>query len=239
MEIYIEGGGRCIISKNMETRYSNFKSQKGFKQNPGNFHPITLQLIFSKIFTSIIRNRIFTFVLQNRYEETSLRKGFWKKVSGCIEHMETLAYVINHARKKQRNSVITLLDLKNVFGKVAHELITYVLKFHQVPDHIIQFVQSLYTDCRISIATDEYLALPITIEKGVLQGDSLSPLLFNLVIHTLINTIKQEKLNCIGYIYGGCIPPKHWLQFADDTAIVTAVESDNQHLVSAFTKWSS
>ena len=118
--------------------------------------------------------------------------------------------MINHARKKQWNLVITLLDLKNVFGEVDHELITYVFKFHCVPDHIIQLTQSLYTDYRISIAIDEYLTIPITVEKRVLQGDSLSPLLFNLVINTLINTIKQEKLNCIGYIYDDCIPPKHW-----------------------------
>ena len=50
---------------------------------------------------------------------------------------------------------------------------------------------------------------------------------------------KQEKLKCIGYIYDCCIPPKHWLQFADNTAIVTGLESDNQHFVNTFTKWSS
>ena len=60
--------------------------------------------------------------------------------------METLTYVINHARKKQRNLVIKLLDLKNAFGKVDHELITYVLKFHHVPDHINQLIQSLYNN---------------------------------------------------------------------------------------------
>ena len=92
------------------------------------------------------------------------------------------------------------MDLKNTFDEVDHELITYVLKFRHVPDHIIQLIQSLYTDYGISVATDRYLTLPITIKKGVLQGHSLSPLLFNLVINTLINTIKQEKLNCIGYV---------------------------------------
>ena len=212
--------------------------KKDSNKNPSNFRPIILQPILSKIFTSIIRNRIFTFVLQDKYIKTNLQKGFWEKISGCIEHTETLTYVINHARKKQRNLVTTLLNLKNAFGEVDHDLTTYVLKFHHVPDHIIQKIKSLYTDHRISIATDEYLTLPITVEKGV-QGDSLSPLLFNLVIITLINTIKQEKLNCIGYIYDGCMPPKRWLQFTDDTAIVTALESDNQHLVDAFTKWSS
>ena len=114
-----------------------------------------------------------------------------------------------------------------------------MLKFRHVPDHIIQLTQSLCTNYCISIATDKYLTLPIAIEKGVLQGDTLSLLLFNLVVNTLISTIKQEKSYCIGYIYDCCIPPKHWLQFADDIAIVTTLESDNQHLVKTYTKWSS
>ena len=103
-----------------------------------------------------------------------------------------------------------LSDLKNAFGKVVHELVTYASKFHHVPDHIIQLIPSFYSNYCIAIATDEYLTLPITVEKRELQGDSLVPLLFDLLINILINTIKQEKLNCIGYISDGCTPPKHW-----------------------------
>ena len=33
--------------------------------------------------------------------------------------------------------------------------------------------------------------------------------------------------------------PKHWFQFADNTAIVTALERDNQLLCNAFLKWST
>ena len=80
---------------------------------------------------------------------------------------------------------------------------------------------------------------PIVVHRGVLQGDSLSPLLFNLVITTLIASIKQDKLNCIGYVYDYAPAPKHWMQFADDTALVTALESDNQYLCNAFVKWST
>ena len=32
---------------------------------------------------------------------------------------------------------------------------------------------------------------------------------------------------------------KHWMQFADDTALVTSLESDNQYLCNAFVKWST
>ena len=31
----------------------------------------------------------------------------------------------------------------------------------------------------------------------------------------------------MGYVYDGGIQPKHWMQFAYDTAIVTALDSDN------------
>ena len=43
----------------------------------------------------------------------------------------------------------------------------------------------------------------------------------------------------MGYFYQNCLRPKHWFQFADDTTIVTALESDNQHLCNVFLKWTS
>ena len=60
-----------------------------------------------------------------------------------------------------------------------------------------------------------------------------------LVINELINTIKREKLISIGYIYDGCIPLNLCLEFEDDTATVTTIESGKQHLVNAFAKWLS
>ena len=44
---------------------------------------------------------------------------------------------------------------------------------------------------------------PIKVQRGVLQGDSLSPLLFNLIVNTLINKIKSEKVECMSYVYNG------------------------------------
>ena len=33
--------------------------------------------------------------------------------------------------------------------------------------------------------------------------------------------------------------PRHWFQIADETAIVTVLESDNQLLLNLFTKWAN
>ena len=72
----------------------------------------------------------------------------------------------------------------------------------------------------ISVAIDNYLTSPINDRRRVLQGDSLSPLLFNLIANTLITTIKEEKLKCMSYVYDGGTQPKHWMPFANDTTIV-------------------
>ena len=101
--------------------------------NPENFPPITLQPVLSKEFTSIIRNRLFNFTSENKYIKTNLQKGFWEKISGSIKHIKCLLHIINNTRLKKRGCVVTLLDLKNAFGEVNHNLLIESLKIHQVP----------------------------------------------------------------------------------------------------------
>ena len=106
-----------------------------------NFRPITLQPVLSKVFTSILRNRIYDF--KNKYIESNLQKGFWDNIPRCIEHTETLTHIINHARKRKRSLIIRLLDLKNTFGEVSHDLLLSVLKYHHIPislSHSIQII---------------------------------------------------------------------------------------------------
>ena len=144
--------------------------------NPANFRPIVLEPVMLKVFTSVIRKKIFKFVRDNNYIETNIQKGFWPGLSGTVEHTELLNYLLNDSRNKQRSIVVTLIDLKNAFGEVHHNLIKSILKCHHIPDEIIGMIGNLYTDYGISILTNNFITVPISIERGVLQGDCLSPL---------------------------------------------------------------
>ena len=92
----------------------------------------------------------------------------------------------------------------------------------------------MYKDFYVTIKTMGYNKS----RKGMFQGDYLSPLLFNLCFNTLIQTVKQWKVNCLGYVFDYTLQPRHWIQFADDTAIATLSVQDNQYLLNLFTKWS-
>ena len=148
-----------------------------------------------------------------------------------------MSYLKDHVRNKQRSLVITLLDLRNVFGEIHHGLIKSVLRFHNIPSNIEELIDNLYQDFCISIATKAFVTKLVIVQNGVLQGDSLSSLLFNMRVNTLITTIKQKSVEGLGYYFADALESRHWFQFADDSAVTTANEEDNHLLLNLFTKW--
>ena len=211
--------------------------KKDATDDPSHFRPITLQCTALKVMTSFIRNRIFEFLFQNGYAENNIQKGFTPKVAGTIEHTAYMAHLIKHAKKHQRALVITLLDLKNTFGEVHHNLINCILKYHHIPIEMETLISDLYSGFTTSVTTTSYSIPFIPVGKGVLQGDCLSPLLFNMIFNTFINSVKSKEFEQLEYRYSQHLSPRHWYQFADDATIVTGQQYENQILLNAFTRW--
>ena len=167
--------------------------KKGDQSDPTNFRPITLESTRLKIVTSCLRDSMFAFLSVNGYIEHRIQKGFLPKLSGTYEHTAQMSHIINKDRIKQRSLVITLLDLKNAFGEVHHNLIQAVLKYHHIPHHTEQLINSLYSDFYTSIISQHFTTPCIKVSCGALQGDSLSPLTFTLCFKTFIRYIAAQK----------------------------------------------
>ena len=210
--------------------------KKGDQSDPANFRPITLECTPLKIFTSCLRDSMFAFLSANGYIEHHIQKGFMPKLSGTYEHTAQMAHIINRARIKQRSVVITLLDLKNAFGEVHHNLIPVVLNYHHIPDQIQKLIKNLYTNFHTSILSEKFRTPFIKVDRGVLPGDSLSPLTFNLCFNTFIRYIADHKFKQFGFMLNS-LNPTHWFQFADDAAVITGLENENQILLNHFTRW--
>ena len=185
----------------------------------------------------MLRNRVRTYLINNQYIESHYQKGFMPGMSGTFEHIAEMSHIINHSRKQQWSVTITLIDLKNAFGEVHHSLIQSVLRYHYIPDEINRIVKILYNDFHLSIITNDFHTTYIALEKGVLQGDSLSPVIFNLIINTFIQCVKEEKFTNFGYRSFKGFLPRNWFQFADDAVAVTSLEGENQILLNLFSKW--
>ena len=63
-----------------------------------------------------------------------------------------------------------------------------VLEYHLIPDVIRLLMTDYYKNYTITIGTDMYVTDLLIVGKGVLQGHCFGPLLFNMIINTLIET---------------------------------------------------
>ena len=86
---------------------------------------------------------MYNFLNKSGYIESTIQKGFTPGMAGTLEHTYHMSYLINQARTKQRSIVITLLDLKNAFGEVHHNLITDVLSHHHIPPEIREIIKQM------------------------------------------------------------------------------------------------
>ena len=112
------------------------------------------------------------------------------------EHSECLNHLITDAKRHQRSLTITLL------GEVDHGLIRAALSFHHIPPLFKELFNNIYEDSKIKIALGNNWSSEIPIKRGVLQGDPMSPILFNLCFNTLMCTLKKPELSNLGYIWG-------------------------------------
>ena len=138
--------------------------KKGTPKEPSNFTSITLEAVCKSFYFAYSKSNVVA-----SFEITVTLKQTFRKVFGrgslAQSNAETLTYMINHARRYQRNLVMTLLDLKNAFGELDHNLITSVLHYHHVPDNIRSLIGSFYTNYAISVGTNDFITNSINVEK--------------------------------------------------------------------------
>lgn len=182
---------------------------------------------------------MYEFVSANNYIDNHIQKGFWPKVDGVTEHTELLSQIILDAKRKSRGLIVTLLDLKNAFGEVHHDLIRASLNYHHLPSICTDIFNSIYHGSSIFVAVKNEWTSQLMVERGVLQGDPCSPLMFNLCFNTLMKTLSKPEFKSLGYIWG---PPSKtttcsWLQFADDAVIIASNVKNTQQLLNIFVAW--
>jgi hypothetical protein len=76
-------------------------------------------------------------------------------------------------------SPINKQELVVVLGSIRHSLIHFALEHYGLDQELRTVIKSLYTDLSVSLELNGE-TVQITQEKGVFQGNCLSPTLFNI-----------------------------------------------------------
>lgn len=196
--------------------------KKGDSKDISNYRPISLLPTIYKLFSSVIEKRIGQ-ILDNKQpiEQAGFRKGY-----STTDHIHTLEQVIEKYQEFQRPLYIAFIDYQKAFDTISHSAIWRTLLTQNVNQRYINILKDLYEKSQSRVQLDN-VGPPIKIERGVKQGDPLSPRLFIAVLESVIGNLDWNNLGI--NVKGNYL--SH-LRFADDIVLLSDNHKDLQYMIS-------
>lgn len=200
-----------------------FKS--GSKSDPGNYRPISVLPIISKIFEKIIYNRLEIYLNSNNIISHN-QHGFRKKsntLSATIDLITKLK--VNIDQKKIALGIF--IDLKKAFDTVSHEILLEKLANLGITGSAYSMFKSYLSNRSQIVKMGDCKSKSKHVTFGVPQGSILGPMLFLIYI----NSINEIGLNGNVTLY------------ADDTCLfyygnsIQSIITDAQNDLILLNKW--
>lgn len=210
--------------------------KKGDKFDPGNYRAISISSNLGKLFNKIILKRLGNFFYTNNLIRTN-QIGF-KENTRTSDHLFTLQSIIQNYKQKHKKVFAAFIDLKKAFDTVWRVGLFYKLLKQNVPKKIFNIIHSMYDNTNCKIKFFNGLSKPFKSERGVKQGDVLSPILFNFYINDIVNTFESKPNTKPVIIENVSI---NILLYADDIVILSEDEQGLQNclneLFQYFSNW--
>ncbi|XP_028168072.1 uncharacterized protein LOC114358336 [Ostrinia furnacalis] len=195
--------------------------KKGNPADIGNYRPISLLSSIYKLFTSIVLSRISAKIDNNQpIEQAGFRSGF-----STIDHIHTLDQILEKYKEYNRPLYIAFIDYAKAFDSISHNSIWKALAMCGISRKYIEVIKYIYTQST-SIISLENKGEEITIERGVRQGDPLSPKLFIAVLEGIFKEIdwKEKGLKIQGHYL-------NHLRFADDIVLFAETANELEQMI--------
>ena len=197
--------------------------KKGSIDQIQNYRPISLTIVAKRIFERIIDSKLDVYKSKLHNLQGGFRKG--RSTVHQIYYLEELL-------KSNPNMINVYLDLRAAYDTVDRRILwTQLVHDFGMPTNLVKTIRSLMDFNTTFIVVGRAKSNGISNFRGLPQGSSLAPLLFNFFINSLIVNLERTTLN--EKLVSNC------LFFADDSNIHANNSSDAQRLLQICDDWAS
>ena len=199
-----------------------------------NYRGISLTAIAAKIYNKLILNRLFPAL------NPILRRnqnGF-RKDRSTPSQILSLRRIVEEMLNANKDFTIVFVDFMKAFDSINREVLFEILALYGIPERIIKAIKALYTNTKSRGITPDGETDFFDIVAGVLQGDTLAPFLFILVLDYVLR-ISMDENNTKGLLLKPRRSTRHpaefitGLDFADDLALPPNTIQDAHSLLHA------
>ena len=156
--------------------------KKGDLRLASNYRGISLMCNIAKVYNKVLLYRL------RRVLEPELRwsqNGF-RPLRSTVQHITALRMLIQHCLSHPDLSFLAVfIDYTKAFDSVRWRFLVAALQAFRVPEELIKAIMSLYKSPIARVRTADGISDPFDLIQGVLQGDTLAPYLFIIVMEAI------------------------------------------------------
>ncbi len=199
--------------------------QKGNELNIANYRPIALTQVIRRIY-EIFTNKLLTSV----EEKLNKTQGGFRANRSTLDQI----LIVNEFLVRFKTNAVIYLDIKAAYDTVDRRILWYIMKTKfGINNDDIRIIRDLFDRNWTKLVIAGQLSAGIAILRGLLQGSSLSPKLFNMFIDSLLDALQLLPKVTIA----GCLRINNAF-FADDGALLVTNNIDAERLMRCCYEWS-
>ena len=142
------------------------------------YRGISLSSVVAKAYNKMILNRIKSGIDHHlRINQNGFRNN-----RSTTSHILAIRRLMEGAKKKILPTAMTFIDFKKTFDTIHRGKMFKILKAYGIPDILVTAIKNMYRDTQAKVLSPDGETRSFNIHVGVLQGDTLAPYLFVIVL---------------------------------------------------------